>query len=201
MARIDLPAEQSGIQAAMTFRPETADALNDLVDVLLRQPHTMSQGERQLIGTYVAYANGCEYAHRIHGATAAADLGNNPQLVEDVRQDFRSADISPKLKALLVIAEQIVESGKSVTDEAVAAARAEGATDLELHDTMLIASAFCMYSRYLDALQVHTPSDQEYYRVLGEWLSDVGYSHGGEELKKSSERNETVGPAGVGAFR
>lgn len=52
----------------MAFRPETAKPLNDLVDILLRGPHPLSPGERELIAAYVSSLNDCRYCHTIHGA-------------------------------------------------------------------------------------------------------------------------------------
>jgi uncharacterized peroxidase-related enzyme len=159
----------------MAFSPDTAVALNQLAETLLRAPNTLTPGERQLIATYVAYRNGCEFAHMIHGEVAAAHLGGDAELVESVKRDFRSAAISTKLKALLSLADQVVESGRSVTEDAIAAARAEGATDKEIHDAVLIAAAFCMYSRYVDGLATPDPVDADFYRSRGEWLAANGY--------------------------
>src|SRR5688500_20024209 len=57
-----------------------------------------------------------------------------------------------KMKALLTIAAMVRESGKSVTAEAITKAKTEGATDIEIHDTVLIAALFCLYNRYVDGL-------------------------------------------------
>jgi len=70
----------------MAFRPETAKPLNELVDVLLRGPHTLTQAERELIATYVSAQNECRYCQTIHGAIAAHHLRGNEDLV--VNPDF-----------------------------------------------------------------------------------------------------------------
>src|SRR5512132_3869382 len=103
MPHIPLPADLPGIRGPMAFRPETAKPLNELVDVLLRGPHTLSPGERELIATYVSTQNECEYCQTIHGAIAAHHL-RSETLVVSVKDDFQAAPISAKLKALLVIA-------------------------------------------------------------------------------------------------
>ena len=141
MPHISLP-NLPGIRGPMAFRPETSKPLNELVEVLLRHPNSLSQGERELIATYVSSQNNCHYCHSIHGAIAAAHLDGNEELVQCVRDDFKSAEISPKLKALLAIAGKVQQDGKKVTEADVEAARNEGATDLEIHDTVLIAAAF-----------------------------------------------------------
>src|ERR1700748_2480683 len=175
MPHIQLPEGLPGIRGAMAFRPETAKPLNELVEVLLRQEHTLSAGERELIATYVSYLNDCHYCQSAHGAIAAAHLNDNEELVKRVKADFQHADISDKLKALLVIAGKVQKGGKHVTPEDVEAARSNGATDLEIHDTVLIAAAFCMYNRYVDGLATLQPLDEAMYAAMGEQLATQGY--------------------------
>lgn len=159
----------------MAFRPETARPLNDLVEVLLRAPNSLSPGERELIATYVSYLNDCHYCQSIHGAIAAAHLDGDEELVRRIKADFRHADISEKLKALLVIAGKVQRGGKHVTAEDVAYARSLGATDVEIHDTVLIAAAFCMYNRYVDGLATVQPHDEAMYRERGMMVARDGY--------------------------
>jgi uncharacterized peroxidase-related enzyme len=160
----------------MMFRPETAKPLNELVDVLLRGPHLLSPGERELIATYVSARNDCTYCQTIHGAIAAHHLGGNERLVLNVKQDFGTADISDKLKALLTIAGKVQLGGKNVTVEDVDRARSLGATDLEIHDTVLIAAVFCMCNRYVDGLATWAPEDPDFYRQRAAIVAANGYA-------------------------
>lgn len=175
MPYITLPEGLPGIRGAMAFRPETAKPLNELVEVLLFGPHTLSPGERELIATYVSYLNDCHYCQSIHGAIAAAHLEGNEDLVQRVKADFRHADVSEKLKALLIIAGKVQRGGKNVTAQDVEHARSLGATDLEIHDTVLIAAAFCMYNRYVDGLGTVQPRDEAMYRERGRMVARDGY--------------------------
>jgi uncharacterized peroxidase-related enzyme len=175
MPHIQLPEGLPGIRGAMAFRPETARPLNDLVEILLHAPNSLTPGERELIATYVSSENDCYYCQTIHGAIAAASLGDDEALVKKVKFDFENADISEKLKALLVIAGQVQKGGKQVTAEAVARARDEGAMDIEIHDTVLIAAAFCMFNRYVDGLATIQPRDEEMYRERGKRVARDGY--------------------------
>jgi uncharacterized peroxidase-related enzyme len=174
MPHIALP-NLPGIRGPMAFRPETSKPLNDLVEVLLRHPNSLSQGERELIATYVSFENNCHYCQSIHGAIAAAHLEGDEAIVEAVKRDLDTAAISPKLRALLRIAGKVQQDGKKVTAADVDAARAEGATDLEIHDTVLIAAAFCMYNRYVDGLATVQPRDPELYRERGKMVARDGY--------------------------
>ena len=175
MPHIALPEGLPGIRGAMAFRPQTAKPLNELVEVLLCGPGTLTLGERELIATYVSYLNDCFYCQSSHGAIAAAHLDGNEELVKQVKADFQHADISSKLKALLVIAAKVQKGGKNVTAEDVAKARSLGATDLEIHDTVLIAAAFCMYNRYVDGLGTTQPRDEATYRERGRQVARDGY--------------------------
>jgi uncharacterized peroxidase-related enzyme len=175
MAHIQLPEGLPGIRGAMAFRPETAKPLNELVEILLRGPNSLTPGERELIATYVSTENDCYYCQTIHGAIAAASLDGDEALVKKVKIDFRNAAISDKLKALLVIAGQVQKGGKHVTTEAVIDAKKAGATDIEIHDTVLIAAAFCMFNRYVDGLGTTQPRDEAMYRERGKRVARDGY--------------------------
>ena len=182
MAHIKLPVaaelgrEFPGIVGPMTFRPETAAPINELVNVLLRGDSTLSRGERELIATHVSWRNGCHFCQTIHGAVAAAQLGHDEKLVQKVKTDWESAEISSKLKALLNIAGKVQLGGKHVTADDVSAARKQGATDREIHDTVLIAAVFCMCNRYVDGLGTWAPEDPAIYRVRAAEIVEHGYS-------------------------
>ena len=150
----------------MAFRPDII-LLNTLEDVLMRSSEGISPGERELIATYVSSLNDCLYYQGTHGSAAAGLLDGNEDLVVQVKSDYKAAPISEKLKALLAIAALVQNGGKSVTVDAVASARREGATDLEIHDTVLIAAAFCMYNRYVDGLGTWADGDLKLHRIRG----------------------------------
>ena len=175
MAHIKLPDGIPGILGPMAFRPETARPLNELAEILLRGPNTLSPAERELIATYVSSQNDCYFCQNAHGAVAAYHLAGEEALIQSVKSNFEAAPVSEKLKALLAIAGKVQKGGKYVTVEDVDRARRQGATDKEIHDTVLIASAFCMYNRYVDGLATWAPSDPEMYRENGKLLAEHGY--------------------------
>lgn len=174
MPHIDLPEGFPGISAGFTYRPETAKPMRELAHILLHEPNSLTSGERELIATYVSSQNDCLFCQSSHGAAAACHLGD-AVVVRQVKTDFLSAPVSPKLKTLLAIAGKVQQDGKLVTKADVEAARAQGATDLEIHDTVLIAAAFCMYNRYVDGLGTWQPRDEEMYAKMGRHLADEGY--------------------------
>jgi uncharacterized peroxidase-related enzyme len=178
MAHIDLGVDEAqypGIIGPMQFRPETAKPLSELAEVLLRGPHPLTRGERELIAAYVSGLNECEFCCASHSAFAAAQLDPGMTLVDQVRTDLDSAPVSPKLRALLRIAGAVRDDGRKVTPDLVEAARGEGATDLEIHDAVLIAAAFCMYNRYVDGLGTLAPDDPQRYVQSARRIVDLGY--------------------------
>lgn len=175
MPHIDLPEGLPGILGPMAFRPDTAELLNGLAEVLLRGESTLSRGERELIAATVSRGNDCHFCSNSHGAFAAAQLDEGWDVVDATWSDPTHAPVSPKLQALLDVALAVREGGKVVSDELVAAARAQGATDRELHDTVLIAAAFCMYNRYVDGLAtVSLPSREAFDEMAGQ-IVEHGY--------------------------
>jgi uncharacterized peroxidase-related enzyme len=160
----------------MTYRPETAAPINELVNILLQGESTLTPGEREMIATHVSWRNDCFFCQTIHGAVAAAQLGQNEELVQKVKTDWANADISPKLKALLNIAGKVQQDGKLVLEDDVAAARHEGATDREIHDTVLIAAVFCMANRYVDGPATWAPRDPNIYRTRAAEIVKYGYT-------------------------
>jgi uncharacterized peroxidase-related enzyme len=179
MAHIDLGVDENqypGISGPMRFRPETAKPLNELAEVLLRGPHSLTPGERELIAAYVSGLNECEFCCASHSAFAAAQLPLGASIVDQVRSDLDSAPISDKLRALLRIAGTVRDDGRKVTAELVEAARAQGATDVEIHDTVLIAAAFCMFNRYVDGLGTLAPDNPQLYQESARRIVSVGYS-------------------------
>lgn len=175
MAHIQLPEGLPGITAGFAFRPETAKPMRELAEVLLRGPSTLTSGEREMIAAFVSTRNDCYFCQTSHRAAAAHHLDRNYELVDAVRFDYENAPVSGKLKTLLAIAAKVQQGGKHVTGQDIAKAREAGATDLEIHDTVLIAAAFCMYNRYVDGLATLTPTDQALYDEMGRQMASSGY--------------------------
>lgn len=175
MAFIELNNNFPGIVGLMKYRPETAKPLNELAEILLRGPSSITSAEREMIASYVSHQNECHFCHSSHGAAAAHHLDGNLDLLDDIKKNFQKTDISPKLRQLLGIAKKVQILGNKVTIEDIEKAKNEGATDREIHDTVLIAAAFCMYNRYVDGLGTWAPEENEAYNDTGKMLAHEGY--------------------------
>ena len=177
MPHIALPPGVPGIRSALQFRPETARPLLELAETLLRSPGTLTSAEREMIAAFVSARNDCRFCHASHRAAAAHHQGGDYSVVDAVGRDYASAPVSAKLKTLLAIAAKVQEGGKQVQPADVERARAQGATDMEIHDTVLIAAAFCMYNRYVDGLATWTPTDDTVYDEMGRRMAFQGYGN------------------------
>ncbi|MEV4943985.1 carboxymuconolactone decarboxylase family protein [Streptomyces zaomyceticus] len=176
MPHIRIANDLPGIRGLMTDRPDTAAPLNTIADALLRGDSPLTRGERELIAAYVSELNTTRFCADTHGAAAAAQLDGGIDLVKAVQHDADTAPLTPLLRVLLRIAAEVQAQAAPVRDETIAAARAEGATDTHIHDTVLIAAAFCMYNRYVSGLATALPTQPGYYEEAGRRITTHGYA-------------------------
>ena len=187
MPYISVEEHLPGITGLLEYRKDSAQPIRDLTQFLLRGPSTLTEGERELIATVVSHNNNCQFCTTAHTAAADLLLGEF-ETTQKVKLDIETAPVTEKMKALLTIAKQVQQSGKSVTTESVERAKNSGATDIEIHDTVLIAALFCLYNRYVDGLSTVTPSDPTYYQGLADRIVNHGYTRMPEvyeQLKKN----------------
>lgn len=167
-----------GIIGLLNYDQQTGQVLSQLVETLLRRPEsTLTIAEREILASYVSIENGCTFCSSSHGAAAAVNAGVD---VVDYINNLRDFKIDPsllsnKMRKLLVIASSVRKGGNHVTSEEIEAAKNEGATDAEIHDTVLIAAAFCMFNRYVDGLGTQCPTDPSAYVTTGQLLATKGY--------------------------
>lgn len=164
-----------GIVGLFEFRKDTASILRQLAETLLRGESTLTSGEREIIASSVSHKNGCHFCHTSHGAAAAAHLGKPVDFVDEIKKGADALELSPKMKSLLEIAHKVQISGREVNVSDIEKARANGATDQEIHDTVLIAAAFCMFNRYVDGLGTWAPGGIMAYEGMGKMLAEQGY--------------------------
>jgi len=182
MTYINTGIKQPGIVELLFYKNSTGNALSSLANALLIEKSPLSSGERELIASYVSYLNECEFCHLSHSAAANAHLSDNGHTVSCVIENIETANVSDKLKKLLKIAAKVQQSGKSVKKEDIEDAKLSGAIDEEIHDTVLIAAAFCMFNRYVDGLGT-IPAKKEEYAEMGQRMAK-GYKMPPNFLKK-----------------
>ncbi len=189
MAYISVDEELPGILGLLDYRKDTAEPIRKLTQLLLRGPSPLNEGERELIAALVSSRNDCTFCELAHTATADLLTGDS-NIAAAVKEDIDSAPISDKMKTLLKIAAKVQESGLKVTEEDVQVARNKGATDKEIHDTVLIAALFCMYNRYVDGLNSQTPENPEFYKTLARRIGPKGYVRPSNGYKGNNHESE-----------
>jgi uncharacterized peroxidase-related enzyme len=175
MPHISLPEGIPGIRGPLSIRPDIARPLSEFTETLMRGENSLSRSERELIATVVSSLNDCFYCENSHGGVAQHYLQCDTAFVDKVKKDFMSANLSDKMKSLLSIAASVQKGGKHVTEDQIAKAKSIGITDREIHDTVLIAAAFCMFNRYVDGLNTWAPTDKNFYIDRAKHAAELGY--------------------------
>jgi uncharacterized peroxidase-related enzyme len=173
MPHIQLP-ELPGIIAGFAYSPKTAKHMQGLAQELLRGESTLTEAERELIATYVSNGNECVFCTESHRAAAEFLYGERKDVVKAALRNLDTAPLSAKMKALLRLAAKVRQLGKAVDKSDIETAKDTGATDHEIHHTVLIAAAFCMFNRYVDGLATVVPP-AEAFAPMGEMLGTEGY--------------------------
>lgn len=174
MPYIPLDENLPGITGLLNYRQDTALPIRQLTQILLRGESTLTEGERELIATVTSQGNQCKFCTAAHTAAADALLGER-ETADKVKNDPENAPVSEKMKFLLEIARKTQDDARTVGAELVAKAKEAGATDLEIHDTVLIAALFCLYNKYVDGLATVTPTEPAFYDRLAGILKTSGY--------------------------
>jgi uncharacterized peroxidase-related enzyme len=159
------------------YKGSTGKALSNLAHTLLHGPSQLTPGERELVASYVSSLNKCEFCHESHSASSGFHLNDSGSTAFSIKTDLENSAVSEKMKALLRIAALVQKSGRDVTPKSIEAARANGASDEDIHDTVLIAAAFCMYNRYVDGLATNLPAEKSDYIPMGKRLAQIGYKY------------------------
>ena len=176
MPHIPVPANLPGIRGLVAFRPEMGRALYDLAEALLVGDSPLSRAERELIAAYVSSRNNCTFCTESHAAASRHLFGAKAGIVDEVLGGDACATPGEKLTSLLAIAGKVQQGGLEVTEADIEQARRAGANDQEIHDTVLVAAAFCMFNRYVDGLASWTPTDPAMYADMGRRMAEQGYA-------------------------
>lgn len=175
MPHIDLPKGAPGITGLLAAYPESGRVLSELAQTVLRGTSSLTAAEREMIATRVSSENKCYFCTQSHAAAARHLLGSNRRVVDDLVDTYDPTNLTPKMKALLYIAEKVRRDPRLVTEGDVRAARSAGADEQAIHDTVLIAAMFCMYNRYVDGLATTAPTNPAVYDQMGAILAHQGY--------------------------
>lgn len=176
MAYISLSTSDPGILGLLNTYPETGQILSTLTHQLLCGESSLSSAERELIAAIVSRVNECTFCAQAHASVADNLLAKDQDsIVEEVISKQNYSLLSEKMQSLIELALAVQKGGKFVEQSHIDRARAVGADDKTIHDTVLISAAFCMFNRYVDGLGTWTPENLDIYKSIGQTLASNGY--------------------------
>ena len=147
---------------AYSRRPEHFRAFMHYHDVLMRGPSRLTRAEREAIVVAVSSENLCQYCMTSHGA-ALRVLGKDPILAEQIANNWRTAELSPRLRTILSFASLVNEPGFAASDEDIDELRAAGFSDDDIWDIAAVA-AFFGFSNRMAGLMDMRPN-REFYSM------------------------------------
>src|SRR5687767_3083372 len=103
MPHISLPKDEPGIIGLLVAYHGTEKPLNELANVLMTGPSSLTRAERELIAARVSAGNECQFCTQSHAAVARQLFGEQCSVVDQVLADVETANVNDKLRALLVI--------------------------------------------------------------------------------------------------
>jgi len=131
---------------AYARRPEHFRAFMHYHDVLMRGEGGLSRAEREAIVVAVSGENRCLYCVVAHGA-ALRVIGKDPILADQIATNWRSADLTPRWRAMLSFASRVNQPGFVASDEELSGLRAAGFSDDDVWDIAAIAAFFGFSNR------------------------------------------------------
>lgn len=177
MPFIQINNEFPGIEGLLFNYPATGKAICSLIQQVLRGPSGLSTAEREMIAAHTSYLNRCEYCTNTHTEIVSVLSKDDGETMSCVVNGMDTASVSPKMKALLQIAAKVQESGLQVMESDINNARTLGASDKDIHDTVLVASMFCFINRYVDGLRTERFAKKEDYKLPAKQLARFGYRY------------------------
>lgn len=172
---IKLDQDFPGIVSLFMYDKEAAKALTTMGQTIMRRrPRGLSVAQRELIASFVSKLNECKFCSESHGACAKEFAGS--ALVDAVVNDCNVEVLPIRMRGLLLVAEAVQSLDRERIPLAIEKAKSAGATDEQIHDTVLITAFFCMCNRYVDGLgTTYKPGEPE---QGGRSLATYGYTMG-----------------------
>ena len=147
---------------AYAKRPEHFRAFMAYHDVLMKGPSNLSRAEREAIVVAVSSENRCQYCMVAHGA-ALRILGKDSILADQIANNWRTADLSPRMRTILEFASRVNEPGFFATDEEMDRLHAAGFNDDDIWDIGAVASFFGFSNRMAGLMDMRP--NEEFYSM------------------------------------
>lgn len=149
----------ANVAAVHGLHPEAMVAMIDFYLVLMYGRSPLTRAQREMIATAVSAANECGYCVAHHGEALRVHVKDDA-FVAALREDYRTALLTPGDRALLDYATKLTRSPSSMAEEDIARLRTAGFDDRAILDANLIASLFNYFNRVVSGLGVGLEEDR-----------------------------------------
>ncbi len=123
----------------------------------MREARHWSMAELELMAAFVSHLNGCQPCIGDHAAAASSGL-LNPNQIADVLADWRTADVSERLRATLGFLEKVAMRPDDVGTGDITPLRAAGVDDEAIAEALYVGFVFDALNRFADAFDFPVPS-------------------------------------------
>lgn len=138
---------------AYAFDEKKLRAFTEMYNDLMLGESGLSRLEREMIAVAVSSVNQCFYCLAAHGA-AVRQLSGDPALGEMMVMNYRAADLSPRLRAMLDFAVKVTEHPATIGEADRQGLRDAGFSDRDIWDISATAAFFNMSNRMAAAVDM-----------------------------------------------
>jgi uncharacterized peroxidase-related enzyme len=167
-----LPSLKRGATLLDLFRlfPQTSKPLIEFHEVLLRGPSPFSEGERELIATYVSSLNHCQYCQAVHAATAEL-LGVSAAALQQLSWNLDA--VPERMQPVLGFARKLTERPSGVCKADADLVLAAGWSEAALYHLIAITALFNFMNRLVEGTGIEL--QPAYVNLASERLAKRGY--------------------------
>jgi uncharacterized peroxidase-related enzyme len=161
---------------ALSYRADFfGKQFNELVQIALRKATEWHKSETELFAAFVSYTNTCQFCFTSH--TAVTLKGTDPETVQAVFDNWRTAPVNEKVRATLGFLEKLTRAPESVSAADLIPMKEAGVTKQGIEEAIYICFIFSTINRLADAFDFELANEKSLNRV-GFVLYNMGYGIG-----------------------
>ncbi len=148
------------VLSAYSHDDEQLRTLSRFYNALMFGKSGLSNLEKEMIAVVVSCANHCFYCLTAHGCNVR-EYSENPVLGELMVQNYRSADLEPRHRAMLDFADKLTRATHEISESDRQRLRDNGFTEKDIWDIANIAGFYNMTNRVASAVDMQP--NKEYH--------------------------------------
>jgi uncharacterized peroxidase-related enzyme len=131
---------------ALAHRPDECRAFIAYHDALMERESGLTKAEREMIVVATSAVNDCLYCVVAHGALVRI-RARDALVADQVAIDYRTADITPRQRAMLDFAVKLAGRPQTITDSDFTRLRSLGFDDEDIWDIGAVTALFALSNR------------------------------------------------------